>query len=156
MFLVYLGCVSTCFCISTFYHVFRNHSVRAYANWLIADINGVGTIPSALVLVLVLVRVRVCGGACACAVVRVRVRACAVVGLWAEVGAFVGGGGGQACIFLVRCCWWPISDSGATTCTDGPTWYPPPTHFSDHSSRSYALTRPTTTRPTTRHTTTDA
>ncbi|ELR16314.1 HemolysinIII related subfamily protein [Acanthamoeba castellanii str. Neff] len=26
----------------TFYHVFRNHSVRAYANWLIADINGVG------------------------------------------------------------------------------------------------------------------
>ncbi|ELR23816.1 Hemolysin-III related subfamily protein [Acanthamoeba castellanii str. Neff] len=42
VFLVYLGCVSTCFFISTFYHVFRNHSVRAYANWLIADINGVG------------------------------------------------------------------------------------------------------------------
>jgi len=60
VFLVYLGCVSTCFCISTFYHVFRNHSVRAYANWLIADINGVGTIPSALVPACVCVCVCVC------------------------------------------------------------------------------------------------
>jgi hypothetical protein len=60
VFLVYLGCVSTCFFISTFYHVFRNHSVRAYANWLIADINGVGTIPSALVRVRVRVRWCVC------------------------------------------------------------------------------------------------
>lgn len=42
VFQMYLVCVSTCFFISTFYHVFRNYSVNAYANWLIADINGVG------------------------------------------------------------------------------------------------------------------
>jgi len=42
VFQVYLACVSTCFSISAFYHIFRNYSVNAYANWLVADINGVG------------------------------------------------------------------------------------------------------------------
>jgi predicted membrane channel-forming protein YqfA (hemolysin III family) len=66
VFLVYLGCVSTCFFISTFYHVFRNHSVRAYANWLIADINGVGTVSPALVRARAVRVSCVCACACVC------------------------------------------------------------------------------------------
>ncbi|KAL6052516.1 Heptahelical transmembrane protein 2 [Balamuthia mandrillaris] len=42
VFLLYLFSIATCFGISTFYHIFRNYSVNAYANWLISDINGVG------------------------------------------------------------------------------------------------------------------
>jgi hypothetical protein len=97
VFLVYLGCVSTCFLISTFYHIFRNHSVRAYANWLIADINGVGTytpLPGAS------------GQTSDPCVRRLRLRR-----------------RHQAFIFSVRCCSWPTSDSSATTCIAGPTWY---------------------------------